>query len=456
MRNAFFFSLGLDQHPRMRLVRYADLVQAPATHFPGLFEHLGARFEPHMLERVRSDSVRRRPEPAASPEIRALCEGLLRRLDGWTPPPAPVPPSAMVMIDTLGVGGAERYAVTVSNWLVGQGCDVSIVSSGGKLASTLAPEVDFIELPIQQVRGDLPQAALKVGELLRAKRPSVIIANSLASTWIARAAQPLRQIPIVNVAHGWPAERYRLVGPLMRVADRVVAVSPDVRDKLVGAGLQPERCQVIFNGVDCSGLGPREGALREASREAMGAGPDDILVMIVGRLEAQKAHQHVISVASLLRESHPRLRFAVVGRGSRAEELQGLVDAAGLGDRVRLAGLRLDVADLLGSGDIYLNCSDWEGMPLTTIEAMAAALPVVATRTEGSEQLLDERCGVIVPVGDAAAMAEAVAALASDPARRRAMGAAARQRALASFSHERMAGELMTAVQYATLESTGT
>jgi len=452
MRNAFFFSLGLDRDPRIRLVKYEALVREPEAHFPDLFEHLGARFEPHMLDRVRDSSVGRRPPPEASPAIRALCEGLQRRLDDWTAPPAPVPASALVLIDTLGVGGAERYAVTVSNWMAEQGAKVVLASAGGKLVDALSPEVEHITSPINGVRAELPVAALEMRRILREHQPEVIIANSLAVSWIARAAQTRRQIPIVTVGHGWPAERYQLVGPLMRVADRVVAVSPDVRDKLVTAGLPPERCQVIFNGVDCTGLGPREGAVREAARASMGAGPDDTLVIIVGRLEAQKAHQHVFTVAERLRERHPRLRFVVVGAGSRADELQAMVDAADLGDRVCLAGLRLDVADLLGSAEIYLNCSDWEGMPLTTIEAMAAGLPVVATRTEGSSQLLNDECGVIVEVADTEAMARAIEALAEDAERARRMGAAARERALASFSHHRMAGELMVAVQYARLQ----
>jgi len=450
MRNAFFFSLGLDQHPRLRLVKYESLVRDPAGTFPGVFEHLGARFEPAMLDRVRDDSVGQRPSPVASPEIRALCEALLQRMDSWTAPAAPVPSPALMLINTLGVGGAERYAVTVSNWMAEQGATVSLVASGGELVKALSPEVAFIAAPFEHVRGDLPAAAMKMRRILSEQRPSVIIANSLVVTWIARVAQAGQQIPIVTVAHGWPADRYRLVGPLMRASDRVIAVSPEVRDRLVMGGLPPERCQVIFNGVDCTNLGPRRGALREASRAAMGAGTDDVLVAIVGRLQDQKAHQHVITVADQLRPRHPRLRYAIVGKGARADELQGLVDAADLGDRVRLLGVRSDVADLLGSADIYLNCSDWEGMPLTTIEAMAASLPVVATRTEGSAQLLDETCGVVVPVGDAGAMAQSISQLVEAPERRQQMGAAARRRALASFGHERMSRELMAAIQHVT------
>lgn len=151
----------------------------------------------------------------------------------------------------------------------------------------------------------------------------------------------------------------------------------------------------------------------------------------------------MITAARSLAGSHPRLRWAVVGDGDRTAELKGLVAEAGVADRVRFVGLRSDVPDLLGSADLYVNCSDWEGMPLSTIEAMAAGLPVVATRTEGASRLLDEGCGLLVPVGDADALAASVARLAEDPALREAMGAAGATRARARFSHERMAWELV-------------
>ncbi|GDX83645.1 hypothetical protein LBMAG42_54560 [Deltaproteobacteria bacterium] len=455
MRNAFFFALGVHENPRMLLKNYEELVQSPEAAFQEVFDHVGAPFDPTFLERVRDSSVGRKEAPNASAEIRALCADLMARLDAWrrlAPAAAAaagvgagveVPGSVLMLINTLGVGGAERYAVTVSNWLAEHGSKVTIAASeGGGLVAALRPDVEYVPAPFRRVRHDLPVAARQVRGMLAARHPDVIVCHSLAMTWIARAAQVRRHVPIVNIAHGWPDDRYAVVGKLMRVADVVVAVSPEVKAKLVAGGLAPERCEVIFNGVDCTGLGRREGEVRTAVRASLGAGPEDVLVVTLGRLTPQKAHHHVVTAAERLRTSHPNVRFAIVGEGARFEELQGLVQAAGLADRVALPGLRTDVPDLLGAADVYLSCSDWEGMPLSTIEAMASELPTVATKTEGSGQLLSESCGIVVPVGDAGAMAGAVAKLADNPALRATMGAAARERALASFGHERMAAEL--------------
>lgn len=446
LRNAFYFALGLDRHPRMRLACYEDLVQEPARAFPPVFAHLGAPFTPAYIDRVRADSVRRGAPPPASPEIRALVEGLHQRLgeavraQALPPPPSPV----LMLINTLGVGGAERYVVTVANWLVEQGTTVVVASSGGDLVSALDPRVSHRTCALRKVRADLPLAVAEVRALVEELAPAAIVANSLITTWIGRLASAERRVAVVNIAHGWPAERYARVGPLLRVADQVVAVSPDVRDKLVAAGLPAERCTVIQNGVDLRPLGRRTGPLRAAARAALGGSGQagEVLAVAVGRLEAQKAHQHIISIASTLRDQAPGLRFAIVGTGTRQAELEGLIEAAGLQDRVRLTGLRADVADLLGAADLFINCSDWEGMPLTTIEAMASGLPVVATRTEGAAELIDEEVGLLAAPGDTAALAAATLRLAEDAPARARLGAAAQDRARARFSHERMAREL--------------
>ncbi|MFT4974545.1 MAG: glycosyltransferase involved in cell wall biosynthesis [Myxococcota bacterium] len=441
MRNAFFFALGLDRDPRMRLVCYEHLVQQPEAAFRPLFTHTGVPFERRFVEAVRDSSIGRRPAPPARPEIAALIEGLKQRLEAWRPP-AGLPSPILILIDTLGVGGAERYAVTIANWMARRGVAVTLAAESGEQTAGLDEAVRFEPLPLRHLRAGIPAAALSIRRLLRERQPVAIVTNSLAVTWIARLARAGRRIPIVNVAHGWPAHRYALVGPLMRAADVVVAVSPDVRARLVAGGLPPERCEVIYNGVNCDPLGRRTGPARTAARAEMGADEDNTLVLVVGRLSDQKAHQHVVIVAEKLREVHPELRFAIVGDGEREEELAALIETHSVGDRLVLMGQRSDVPELLGSADIYLSTSDWEGMPLATIEAMASALPIVSTHTEGADQLLTDDCSLVVPVADPDAIAEAIGALAGDPARRLALGAAARKRALADFSHDRMTRQL--------------
>ncbi len=347
-----------------------------------------------------------------------------------------------MITNTMRIGGAERYVVMVSNWMARAGAEVTVAAGPGEFVDELAPETTYVELPLQNVRQSLPLVTARLARLLLRRPAAGIVAHSLVTTWIARLACAGRRIPVVNVAHGWPEDRYPRVAPLMRVADKVVAVSPQVRDKLVAAGLDPGRCEVIQNGVDCAPFGRLQGEARLAARAAMGAGPEDIIVIIVGRLSAQKALHHVISIAERLRGSHPHVRFALAGEGECRQELEAGLRAADLQEQVRLLGIRRDIQDLLGSADIYLSCSDWEGMPLAAIEAMASELPCVATRTEGTSILLAEDCGIVVPVGDVAGLVQGLATLADDRALRERMGAAARARALERFGHDRVAREL--------------
>ncbi len=430
MRNSFFFALELHQHPRMRLVQYEHLVTEPRVAFGAMFAHLGATFSDDYVSRVRSDSVGRREAPPSSPEIRALCLDLVDRMDAYYAAQAAatrLPSPVLILINTLGVGGAERYVATTANWLAEHGANVHVASSGGDLVRALDARVNHHEVDLYRVRGALGPAALSVRRLLDACPPEAIICHSLAVTWVARLASAGRGIPVVNVAHGWPADRYATVGKLMCSASQVVAVSDDVRDKLVAGGLEAARCVVVRNGVDLRGLGPRSGEARDRARTAMGGG--DFIVLSVGRVTAQKAHHHLVELSRRC----PEVRFALAGEGPLLDELSRQAQ----GSNVTLMGLRHDVPELLGSADAYLSTSDWEGMSLTLIEAMASGLPCVATATEGSRELLAGGAGALVPVGDVAAMTEAIERV---RAGQRFPGAQAR--AQADYGHERMCREL--------------
>jgi len=222
LRNRFFFSLGLDRDPRMRLIRYDALARDPEPQFAALFDHLGAPFDPACIDRVRGDSVGRAPAPAARPAIQALCDALTARFEAWTPAPLPLPSPVLLLIDSLSVGGAERYVVTVANWLDDHGVKVTVASGGGSLAAGLRPGVRQVEGELDGVRAGLPRAAWLIHKVLREGGHRAVICSSVATTLIARAAAPSGQAPIFNVAHGWPAAGYPRVGKALRAADRKV------------------------------------------------------------------------------------------------------------------------------------------------------------------------------------------------------------------------------------------
>ena len=123
----------------------------------------------------------------------------------------------------------------------------------------------------------------------------------------------------------------------------------------------------------------------------------------------------------------------------RGPDMAALLRDAGLGERLRLLGYRDDVAALMAAADIFVLPSHFEGLPMSVIEAMLTGLPVVATNVRGPrEQVVPEVTGLLVPPGDAPALAGALERLVADPALRAAMGAAGRARAMERYDEAKV------------------
>src|SRR5207247_2347212 len=155
--------------------------------------------------------------------------------------------------------------------------------------------------------------------------------------------------------------------------------------------------------------------------------PGELAVGTVGRLAWQEGSAALLQAVRRLRPHPPRARFFVAGGGRDAEAVAVAAAAPDLGGAVTLLGPRDDVPDLLAAMDIVVQSSRREAMAQATLEAMAAGRAVVSTTTVGADEAIDDGVsGVLVPVRDTAALADRLVALALDPARRRALGEAAR------------------------------
>ena len=350
----------------------------------------------------------------------------------------------LVLTNHMVVGGAEVYVLTVSAWLAEHGVRTVVAASPGDLVERFHPDVAFEPVPLTDVRLGLPTAVARVRSLVRRLRPRVILANSLVTAWVGRLATWPWNVPVLQVGHGWPEDRYTVVAPLSKVADTVVAVSDEVERRFLAQGFPQAKLDVVRNGIDLAPFAPMDEIERDAVRADFGAGPRDVVITTVGRFTEQKAQHWIPHVAARLRDTHPhlRVRFGIVGYGPREDELRELIARLDVADRVRLLLKRRDVPDLLRGSDILFNCSNWEGMPLSTIEAMAAGLPLVCTDVEGVGALVQPDNGRLVPVGDPAAMAEVLSELVSDDVLRQRLGRASRRRAEQDFSRHRMCSDL--------------
>ncbi len=237
----------------------------------------------------------------------------------------------------------------------------------------------------------------------------------------------------------------RLFAPYLfgRAVEGVAAISAGVADALARAGVRRERVTVIPSGVDCTHFRPPSADERARARAALGLGNADLAVGAVGVLEPRKGHRYLLEAMALLgpgRAGGVGACALIAGDGTLARDLAAHVQRLGLGDKVRMLGHVADARALLWALDIFAMPSLKEGLGVALLEAMACGMVAVASRAGGIVEAVDDGLtGVLVPPGDARALAAALAALTADPKRRLEMGAAARGRALERFSMVAMA-----------------
>jgi L-malate glycosyltransferase len=219
----------------------------------------------------------------------------------------------------------------------------------------------------------------------------------------------------------------RLQRVAYRAATRVVANSQAARQMLEAEGLAPGSIAVIPNGVDLASYAPRKHPRRVRT------------LITVANLRPEKNHEILFEAAAGLFRIHPELRLRIVGDGVRRRELEQLAAALGLGSRIEFLGHREDVPALLADADVFVLPSRSEAFPNGAIEAMAAGLPVIACAVGGLLDLIqNDSTGILVPSGDAGALASALRSLVEHPVRAEALGAAARRVVHERYSFDRM------------------
>jgi glycosyltransferase involved in cell wall biosynthesis len=199
-----------------------------------------------------------------------------------------------------------------------------------------------------------------------------------------------------------PAVRALEVG-LSRLTDAIIAVSDYEADHLASLGIAPQKIFVVANGVRAVESAEQ---LRAAARARLGITKGRTAIGCVGRLEKQKRVDLVLrAVSGLPADLRSTVELAVVGGGSLENELKSLASGLGIADRVVWVGEVEEAASLMAAFDVFLLSSDYEAMPYTLLEALAAGIPVVATRIGGVDAVItDGRNGFVVERGDVSRM----------------------------------------------------
>jgi glycosyltransferase involved in cell wall biosynthesis len=345
-------------------------------------------------------------------------------------------PRVLVLITLAETGGAQQYVALLLPALVREHAVTVAAHGDGFLAdAAIAAGARYVSLrhvrrPLHPLRDVL--GFLELVRLCRRVRPAIVHANSSKAGILGRLAALATRVPtrLFTVhgwafkAHtGWAARGYLWADRVMaRITTTTICVAESERDAGLRAGTcRPDRTVVIHNGV------------APAPPHCPPAPGLPVTVLSVGRLRAPKDFLTLVRAVSRLEPGAIRLRIA--GDGPDRQALVEAVERPGLTRVVELLGTDPDVGALLGAADVFVLSSVSEGLPMSVLEAMAAGVPVVASAVGGVPELVDDgETGVLVPPGDPAALAAALARLAAEPALRERLGAAGRRHAEAEFS----------------------
>lgn len=300
----------------------------------------------------------------------------------------------------------------------------------------LAPELEALGVPTTclEVRDERDvRWAVRLRHLLADDPVDVLHAHSpypagigrLVTATLPRAVRPRTVYTLHNTWQSFATPSRVLNGMTMRRDAADLAVSEVVR-----ASLPPKlsaRTEVLVHGIDVAAVADRRD--RAAVRAELGIAESEIVFGTVANLRAQKDYPNLLAATAILRDRGAPVRVIAVGQGPLEAEIRAEHARLGLTGVVDLLGERPDAVRVMSACDAFVLASNNEGLPVALMEAVALGLPVVATDVGGVPEIVDATSGVLVPPRDPVALADAVAALAADPARRAALGAGAQARA---------------------------
>jgi len=365
------------------------------------------------------------------------------------------------IISSGGMYGAEAVILNMSRTL-NEGSHASVL---GVFSNSSNPNLQLHEVAVKEgieshlipCEGQIdPTVTVSIRKLVALTNAEVIHAHGYKADIYSYFALRGSRIPLVSTCHTWYDNNrtVTLYGKADRLVLRnytaVVAVSEEVKQRLLKAGVRGEKIHLIRNGID---LRPFDNASPSLPNAQLEDHPP--IVGLIGRLSVEKGVDIFLHAAAHVLAELPSTKFVVVGEGPDRDELESLIDELKLRQSVAMLGRRDDMPSVYASLDIMVSASRQEGLPMALLEGMASSLPIIATPVGDVPAMVrDGQTGVMVPPENAASLASAIVALLRDPTRRERLGTAARKLIEDEFSADRMTADYLHVYQEAVCRGT--
>lgn len=310
----------------------------------------------------------------------------------------PSQPAALHVIDSLDLGGAQTVLLNLAKaWprekfplevaaMHGEGVFARAFRDAGIPVHSLSPHKFF------------PIYLWNLLRLLKKKKFTVLHCHLFGSNWIAKPLGAMCRVPLI-VSHDHCNDQLRHTKKVALLIDRltnhfsdvVIGVSASTCDFLAKhEHVAPEKLHLVYNGVDTEEFQPAAPAARAAARKRLGITENEFLIGGVGRLVQQKNFARWLRVIAQVRQSQPHVRGLIAGTGPQEASLRSLAAKLGLGDAVHFAGFVSNRNELYAAMDTLLITSDYEGLPMNVLEAMASGVPVAGSRVDGLAEILED------------------------------------------------------------------
>ena len=386
----------------------------------------------------------------------------------------------MQIISNLDIGGAQEVVRTLAKYLAEDGHQpvVCTLKDG-----PLRQDIEQMGIPVEVVPGkrhsivalpyflaDMARLRRSLADLIEKHQVDVVQTHLLRSLdflvltlkWGTRLRLVFwtihnynftlrsEHLPRFSWLLGPKRVAHRLLYRLMaRWVDGFIGVSEAIRPSLLTEiGDIEDKITIISNGVDIARYQRSVDSVR--IRQALGFAEDARLMAMVGTFKRQKGHAFLIEATSQIIERFPDLHILLIGDGELRGEMEVQVQARNLDNNIHFLGSRSDIPDLLAVSDFFVLPSLWEGLPMALLEAMASALPIIATKVSGSQQVMvSQETGLLIDPGDADQLAEAMATMLTQPEEAKAMGQAAFEQVDSFYSARKQARDHVVLYQQA-------